>query len=253
VEDPWALDLDGVLWRGAAPIPGSADAVRRLRDAGHRVVFLTNNSASPVAEQAAKLTAMGVPADVDDVVTSAQAAASLLEPGTSALVLGGPGIDEALAARGVDVVAEGPCDAVVVGFDRDFDFSRLTRAFWAVRAGATLIGTNDDATYPTADGEVPGGGSMVAAVAYASGVTPTIAGKPFAGAAQLLSERVGRVAWFVGDRPSTDGAMARAIGARFGLVLSGVTTDATAVDPAPDAVAADLATLVGDVLDAPTP
>ena len=23
----WALDLDGVLWRGAMPIPGSADAV----------------------------------------------------------------------------------------------------------------------------------------------------------------------------------------------------------------------------------
>jgi glycerol 3-phosphatase-2 len=248
VTDPWALDLDGVLWRGSTPIPGSAAAVARLRAAGHRVVFLTNNSAAPAAEQAAKLTGMGVPTDVDDVLTSAQAAASLVEPGTTALVIGGPGIDEALAARGVQVVPEGPCDTVVVGFDRRFDFTRLTLAFWAVRAGAVLIGTNDDATYPTADGEVPGGGSMVAAVAYASGVTPIVAGKPFAGAAGLLRARVGQVSWFVGDRPSTDGAMARAVGARFGLVLSGVTSDPTGVEPAPDAVAPDLETLVGRLL-----
>jgi HAD superfamily hydrolase (TIGR01450 family) len=243
----WALDLDGVLWRGSVPIEGSAAAVARLRAAGHRVVFLTNNSAQPVADQVAKLVAMGVDAVPDDLLTSAQAAAALVEPGSTALVIGGAGIDEALAARGVAVVAEAPCDAVVVGFDRCFDFDRLTRAFLAVRSGARLIGTNDDATYPTPDGEIPGGGSMVAAVAYATGVAPTIAGKPFAGAVQLLADRVGAVDWFVGDRPSTDGAMARAIGARFGLVLSGVTASAAGVEPAADAVADDLASLVAQV------
>ena len=106
------------------------------------------------------------------------------------------------------------------------------------------MGTNDDATYPTPDGEIPGGGSMVAAVAYATGVTAEIAGKPHPAAARLLHDRVGAVDWFVGDRPETDGAMARAIGCRFGLVLSGVTTDPAGVRPDPDAVAADLAALV---------
>jgi len=207
-------------------------------------VFVTNNSAALVGEQAAKLTAMGVPTGSEDVLTSAQAAASMLVAGETALVIGGPGVDEALAERGITVVPAGPCDAVVVGFDRRFDFARLTLAFHAVRAGARLIGTNDDATYPTPDGEIPGGGSIVAAVAYAAGVPAEVAGKPFAAAARLLTERVGDVEWFVGDRPSTDGAMARAVGARFGLVLSGVTVSAVGSEPVPDAVAASLADLV---------
>jgi HAD superfamily hydrolase (TIGR01450 family) len=249
VTRPWTLDLDGVLWRGEVAIAGSADAVARLRDGGHRVTFLTNNSAPLLAEQVAKLAAMGVPADPRDVLTSAQAAAGYITPGSRALVIGGRGIDEALAARGVEVVTSGACDAVVVGFDRRFDYERLTVAFKAVRSGATLIGTNDDATYPTADGEIPGGGSILAAVAYASGVTPVVAGKPFEGAARLLAERVGPVDWFVGDRPSTDGRMAKAIGARFGLVLSGVAVSAAGADPTPDAVAADLASLVDQLLD----
>jgi 4-nitrophenyl phosphatase len=244
VAGAWALDLDGVLWRGSVPIPGAADAVARLRAAGRRVVFVTNNSAAPVGEQAAKLTAMGVPAGIDDLVTSAQAAARLLEPGSTALVIGGPGVDEALAARGVRTVAEGPCDAVVVGFNRAFDFDALALASDLVSGGARFVATNDDATYPLPDGEIPGGGSIVAAVAYASGVEPVVAGKPNAPIAELLHERVGAVDWFVGDRPSPDGAMARAVGCPFGLVLSGVTTTVVGVEPPPDAVAADLAELV---------
>ena len=83
------------------------------------------------------------------------------------------------SARGVTTVRDGPADAVVVGWHRDFDFGRLTAAFDAVHGGARLIGTNDDATYPTPQGPLPGGGSILAAVAYASGAEPTVAGKPF--------------------------------------------------------------------------
>jgi len=244
------LDLDGVLWRGKTPLPGSADAVARLRDAGHRVAFLTNNSYTVVAAQAEKLAEMGVPAEEDDICTSSQAAAGLLEPGSSALVVGGPGIVEALEARGVEVADDGKAgvDAVVVGFDPTFDYKKLTAAFQAVRDGARLIGTNDDATFPTANGEIPGGGSIVAAVSYATGVTAEIAGKPNEAAARMLADRIGAISWLVGDRLDTDGAMAQAVGARFGLVLSGVTSTADGVDPKPDAVAPDLATLVADVL-----
>jgi len=245
------LDLDGVLWRGEAPIPGSADAVARLRAAGHRVAFLTNNSFTSVADLVDKLTAMGVPADPDDVCTSGQAAAGLLESGARALVVGGAGIVEALAAGGIEVVTDGsPVDAVVVGFDPKFDFKRLTAAYRAVRGGARLIGTNDDATYPTATGEIPGGGSIVAAVAYASGVKAEIAGKPNPPAARLLAARLGTISWMVGDRPDTDGGMALAVGARFGLVLSGVTRSSAGVEPEPDAVAPDLADLVASTATA---
>ena len=141
----WILDLDGVIWLAGEPIAGSVDAVARLRAAGERVCFVTNNSSQQVAEQEAKLAAFGVTAD-GDVLTSAMAAALLIEPGRTALVCGGPGVTEALEQRGVHTVAVGDADAVVVGFHLDFDYGRLRAASDAVRNGAVLIGTNDDAT-----------------------------------------------------------------------------------------------------------
>jgi 4-nitrophenyl phosphatase len=248
----WLLDLDGVVWLSGVPIPGSVAAVARLRATGARVVFVTNNSAARVAEQEERLAAIGIPAQ-GDVLTSAAAAAGLLQPGSTALVCAGPGVDEALGRRGVATVREGPADAVVVGFHRDFDFERLRAASSAVRAGATLIGTNADATYPTPEGEIPGGGAILAAVAYAASVTPTVAGKPFAPMADAVRELVGDGPHvMVGDRPSTDGAFARNLGATFALVLSGVTKPADLpVDPSPDVVGADLAAVVDDLLSRP--
>jgi 4-nitrophenyl phosphatase len=242
----WLLDLDGVVWLAEDPIPGSAEAIARLRgELGQRVVFLTNNSSATVAEYLAKLERCGVPTAPSDLLTSAQAAAALVEPGETALVCAGPGVEEALQQRGVSTIREGKADAVVVGWHRDFDFGRLTAAFDAVHAGARLIGTNDDATYPTPAGPLPGGGSILAAVAYASGATPTVAGKPFAAMADLLRKRVDDPEIMVGDRPSTDGRFAERIGVPFGLVLSGVTSpQAPPTEPAPARVAADLAALV---------
>ena len=241
----WLVDLDGVVWLGDEPIPGAADAIRSLRARGTRVVFLTNNSSATVSEYLAKLERHGIPTSDDDLITSAQAAAGLLEPGTTALVCAGPGVDEALAARGVKTVRDGGADAVVVGWHRDFDFDRLTVAFRAVRAGARFIATNDDATYPTPDGPVPGGGAIVAAVAYATGVRPEVAGKPNEPAAALVAERVGAVEVLVGDRPETDGLLASRLGVPFALVLTGVTAAADLpVTPVPERVAPDLAELV---------
>ncbi|MDQ1403169.1 MAG: hypothetical protein QOG03_1485, partial [Actinomycetota bacterium] len=155
------------------------------------------------------------------------------------------GVDEALQRRGVRTVRQGRVDAVVVGWHREFDYDRLTAAFRAVRSGARLIGTNDDPTYPTPSGPIPGGGSILAAVAYASGARAEVAGKPFAPVAELVRQRFGAIDTVVGDRPSTDGLLARRLGARFALVLSGVTGRGDLpVDPAPDVVADDLASLL---------
>ena len=241
----WALDLDGVVWRGDTAVPGSAGAVAALRSQGERVVFFTNNSHPRVDQFVAKLERVGVSVAPGDVLTSGQAAASLLESGTTALLCAGPGVREALEAAGVRVVEEGAADAVVVGWHDTFDYQRLTAAMAAVKGGARLIGTNDDATYPTADGQIPGGGSLLAAVAYASGAVPEVAGKPHEAMVRLIAERVGSVDVMVGDRANTDGLLARNLGARFALVLSGVTSeDELPVEPNPDLVAADLATVV---------
>ena len=247
-------DLDGVVWLARRAIPGAPEAIGRLRESGRRVLFVTNTSMSIMTAQEAALEAIGVPA-AGDVVTSAQAGASLVAAGETVLVAGGAGLVEAVEARGAIVVREGAADAVVVGLHHDFDYWRLHAASAAVRAGARFIATNDDPSFPTPDGPIPGAGAIVAAVATAAGVAPIIAGKPHPPMADLVAERCGpgfrpAAAVVVGDRPSTDGLFARTIGCPFAFVRSGVfapgaTPDAD-LDPALDV--ADLAAVADRIL-----
>ncbi len=251
----WALDLDGVVWLAGRGIPGSAEAVAELRRAGERVVFLTNNSRPTVAGHLAALAAVGIGCPPEDLTTSAQAAASLIEPGTRAAVVGDEGIYEALAARGVEVVEAGQRpEVVVVGLTVDLDYWMLATAATAVRNGARLVATNTDATFPTGDGDeglVPGAGAVVAFVATAAGKQPVVAGKPNEALVALAQARYGRLDVVVGDRPDTDGLLARRVGARFGLVLSGVTARSDLpVQPTPAFVGEDLSSLVRQYLEA---
>jgi HAD superfamily hydrolase (TIGR01450 family) len=240
---PFALDLDGVIWLVDDPIPGAADAVARLRARGEQVVFVTNNSSQRVEDVEGKLDRQGIPA-AGDVLTSAMAAASLVHPGERVLVCGGAGVVEAIEGRGAVPVRDGDADAVMVGFHRDFDYERLRVASTAVRRGARLLATNDDATFPTPAGLIPGGGAILAAVVTATGVAPIVAGKPNAPMADLVRQRLGPTGVMVGDRADTDGRFARLLGYDFALVHTGVTASTQVVDPVPDVSAADLGTLV---------
>ena len=246
-------DLDGVVWLARRAIPGAPEAIERLRRSGRRVLFVTNNSMSPIAEQEAALAAIGVPA-TDDVVTSAQAAAHLVAAGERVLVCGGEGVVEAVLARGAEAIASssvgdgsghGGFDAVIVGLHRHFDYAGLQAANAAIRAGARFIATNDDVTFPTPDGPTPGAGAIVAAVRAVSETEPVIAGKPHAPMAALVAERCGpdfgaERAIVVGDRGSTDGEFAASIGCGFALVRSGVTLPGGEPDaPVPVAIDAD--------------
>lgn len=251
----WLLDCDGVVWLADQVIPGAPQAVALLREAGERVLFLTNNSWPLRAEHAAKLAKMGIEASEEDVVTSSMAAARLVTPGERVLVIGGPGLHEELAARGAELLEPGEGDptsasAVVVGMDLSFSYARLAAATTALRAGsARLVATNEDATFPTGAGLLPGAGSVVAAVATAGGAAAVVAGKPHEPVAALVREAAGEVAMMVGDRPSTDGRFARLLGVPFGLVLSGVTAPGHGpLDPSPDVEADDLLALVEKVL-----
>jgi HAD superfamily hydrolase (TIGR01450 family) len=244
-------DLDGVLWRGDEPIPGSAEAVARLRSAGLRVGFLTNNASGRVADNLAKLRRFGIDAEPNDVVSSAQAAAALLQSeltaGARVLVCGGPGVIEAVEAAGFAAVDDEPADAVVVGWTPAFDFEQLRRAADVARGDGCFVATNTDPTYPVPGGLVPGAGALVAAVATAAGRTPDVAGKPAAAMVAIVRERFGASGVVVGDRPSTDGALADALEWPFALVLSGVAgpgSEEDVPDPPPAFVGADLARLV---------
>jgi HAD superfamily hydrolase (TIGR01450 family) len=256
-------DLDGVLWSGETPIPGSAAAVAALRAAGRRVGFLTNNSSQATATVVAKLERIGVPSAPDDVLSSAQAAAALLEadlaPGSRVLVCAGRGVEDALVTAGFAPVAndhelDEPVAAVVCGFHREFDFDRLDRAAAAVREGARFVATNADATYPGDQRVLPGAGSLVAAIATASGRTPEIAGKPEAATVALVRDRFGADGIMVGDRPSTDGLLAARLGWPFAMVLSGIGGHDPAEpvpDPPPAYVTEDLAGLVAHLVGTP--
>jgi glycerol-1-phosphatase len=251
-----ALDLDGVLWRGDEPIPGSVDAVRDLRAAGTRIAFLTNNSSLRVSDYLAKFDRFGIEAEPDQVLTSAQAAVELLTtdslgPGARVLACAGPGVVEALEQAHLTVVDRAPADAVVVGFHRTFDFDGLDRAAAAVRDGARFVATNADPTYPGPGHVLPGAGSILAAVATAAGRSAEVAGKPEPAMAAMVRRRLGDHGVMVGDRPSTDGAMATALDWPFALVLSGIGGhDPTepVPDPPPAYVADDLAALVPRLL-----
>lgn len=247
----WVLDLDGVLWLGDQPIPGAAEAVGLLRCAGRRLAFVTNNSYPTRRELQDKLERNGIDPGPggEDLLTSAMAAASLVEPGERALLIGGPGVEEALHDRNVEVVHDGRADAVVVGLNPRFDYSLLTKATGAISGGARLIATNDDATYPMPDGPIPGAGAILASIVTASGATPQVAGKPCEPISRMTVARLGDDGCCVGDRPETDGRFARALGYRFVLVLSGVTTaEDLPVELEPDGVYADLAAAVRGLL-----
>lgn len=227
-------DLDGVVWLAHEPLPGAASAIERLRSSAYRVAFVTNNSFSTVSEQEEALDRIGIPAQ-GDILTSAMAAARLVEPASSVLVLGGPGLVEAVRGRGAAafVMSErgelpDRFDAVVVGLDRRFDYESLRRASEEIRRGARFVAANEDPTYPTPMGPIPGGGSVVAAVETASGRAPIVAGKPHDPMAALIRatiEDVDARTVMIGDRPTTDGAFARRLGCRFGLVRSQVSAE----------------------------
>ena len=234
---PILCDLDGVVWLMHQPIAGSVNAIQLLKNAGHRVLFVTNNSYSVISDQENALAKIGIDA-YNDVVTSSQAAGALLRKGERVLLGGGPGAVEAvknagavLAGRSDDQTEseiDQEVDTVMVGFHPSFDYRGLTRLSQAVRNGARLIATNDDATYPTPRGLIPGGGSILASVVAASGVEPIIAGKPHQPMADLVRQVLGVTdlsdAWMVGDRPSTDGLFAQTVGCKFAQVLTGISS-----------------------------
>ena len=245
-------DLDGVVWLAHQPIPGSVEAIASMRAAGSRVVFVTNNSFSTYSQQVAALAAIGIEAD-GDIVTSAMSAATAMLPTWRVLVCGGAGLIEEVSRVVAEVVvayeepgASGPFDAVVVGFHREFTFQVLSDALTAVRGGAVLIASNDDPTYPTPNGPIPGGGSILAAIEKASGVSAVVTGKPYEPMANLVRNMCPGVSSdamvMVGDRIDTDGGFATVMNARFAMVLSGVMDAAEAGTDA-DYVCADLASV----------
>ena len=249
------LDLDGVVYLGDAAVPGAPQALAKAADAGMRLAFVTNNSSRTPSAIAAQIAGFGVPATAADVVTSAQAAATLLAgrlaPGSAVLVVGGNGLRAAVRDRGfrpVSTALERPA-AVVQGFAPGIGYPLLCEGALAVAAGAWYVASNGDATMPTGRGRQPGNGALSQVIVYSTGQQPVVAGKP---EPPLHAEAVARTGarrpLVVGDRLDTDIEGAVRAGAPSLLVLTGVSRPEDAVlaaaEQRPTYLAVDLAGLL---------
>jgi glycerol-1-phosphatase len=255
----FVLDLDGVVWTGPEPVPGSPETIRSLRDAGKRLAFVTNNSSQTHESYAKKLADIGALGEESEIVTSADAVARLMASkipalrGRSAFVIGGQGLLEKVTELGVrisDGADPTEYSIVVVGWDRELTYDKLRIATLAIRAGATFVASNADATYPAPDGLWPGCGAIVAALRTSTGVEPMVAGKPQPLMLEVARDRVGgSPALMIGDRIETDVMAAQAVGWPSALVLTGATgVPELATAPAwPDYVLRSLAGLLSDL------
>jgi HAD superfamily hydrolase (TIGR01450 family) len=228
--DALLLDLDGVVYVGPHPVPHAVEILTEVRRLGVVTAYVTNNASRPPDVVAEHLRSFGLTAADHDVVTSAQAGArevaARVPRGSRVLVVGGPGVALAVAARGLAPVTsatEGPA-AVLMGYGPDVSWRELAEASYAVGAGALFVATNTDLSIPTERGVAPGNGAFVGAVATATGVAPLVAGKPFAPLVRESIERVGsRRPLMVGDRLDTDIEAGHVSGIDSLLVLTGVT------------------------------
>lgn len=251
-------DLDGTVYLGDHVIPGVPDAIARLRASGRRVLFLSNNPTKTPAQYVSKLTKLGIPATIDDVLTSALIMAEWLATQPDAprvYVIGEPALISTLAAHGVQLCdVPSQIDYVLASFDRTFAYPKLQIAFDAVRAGAKLIATNPDKYCPVPGGGEPDAAAIIAAIEACTDTTVQfIAGKPSPLAAQAVSMRLDvpiAHCLMVGDRLETDIGMA-ATGMPAALVLTGASTQAMAdqwTGPAPSLITASVVTLADFLL-----
>jgi 4-nitrophenyl phosphatase len=252
----WIFDMDGVIYRGAELLPGVKELLDALTLRERPVMLATNNSMSTPAAYEHKLTAMGLDIPAFAIITSAGATRAYLErtlpDGAGIYVIGMPALREQVftgtAFHPVQYGEEQP-DAVVVGLDMTFTYDKLKAAHEAIRHGAAFVATNADTTLPTETGLVPGAGSIVAALAAASGQPPVIIGKPETPMLMAAMEQMGTTpaeTVMLGDRLDTDILAGARAGMPTVLVLTGVSTrdDLATAEALPDVVVSDLPSLV---------
>ncbi|ANH25724.1 HAD-IIA family hydrolase [Corynebacterium pseudotuberculosis] len=206
--DALFFDLDGTVWEGGRALPMAVEAFEKNT---LPVAFITNNASRGPSAVAEMLSLIGIEADPEDVVTSAQAAIDLaaehLQPGDIVYVLGTDSFKELARNAGYTVAlsAEEKPRAVFHGHNPKTGWAELSEAAMSIRNGARYFVSNLDSTLPTERGLCVGNGSMVAAIAHATGARPVFAGKPEAAMFNTAAQRLGvSKPLAIGDRLNTD-------------------------------------------------
>jgi 4-nitrophenyl phosphatase len=230
------VDIDGTLWRGKQPLPGLNPFFNFLK--AHHIAFTvaTNNSQEPATLYQKRLAGYGVQLGLENILTASWATADYLkgrlEPGSGVYFIGQEGLREALEENGFKILPDARQDAaaVVVGGDPGLTYDKLKHATLLIQREALFIGTNPDVLFPTEEGLVPECGTNLAAVQAATGVVPTVIGKPNRYFFELGMARMGSAAAntaMIGDRLETDIAGSQAAGLKGILVTTGVDNENT--------------------------
>lgn len=224
------IDLDGTLYHGKHMISGADTLINTLKELHIPYLFVTNNSSRTAEDVAEVLNGMGIQAAPSDVCTSSQAAAKYIateSPGARVAVLGEHGLRHALSEAGLQEVESSP-QYVVQGIDRSFTYHSLSAAIGWISEGAQYILTNPDLLLPSDDGQIPGAGTIAAAIEAGSGVKPIVIGKPSSHLMTYATDILGMEATdviVIGDNMRTDIAAGAAAGCETVLVLTGITTE----------------------------
>lgn len=220
----FVLDLDGTVYLGEEEVPGAARFISRMRALGKRCLFLTNRANRTPGEIVAHLGQYGIACDPREVLTSAQGAAEFLAPGRF-YCIGEAALVEALEQAGHIPDPLAP-DYVVVGFDRGFNYRKLTQACRLIHKGARFIATNPDRCLLFHNGLYPGTGAMVAAIEAGCGCAAEVIGKPERRLVDIAVRHLGVPAGetvMVGDSLETDIPAGAAAGLPTALLLTGVS------------------------------
>ncbi len=225
------MDMDGTIYLSDNVIEGAVEFVDRVRSAGAKVVFFTNNASKNPDLYIEKLTRMGFSAKREDIITSGDVTIDFLlknRKGKKVYLVGTPALHDAFCKAGIVPVCEKEeADIVVSSFDTTLTYAKLENACTLIRKGAEFFSTHEDINCPTSDGFIPDSAAICALITLSTGVSPRYFGKPQLETVEYIESYTGisrKDSVIVGDRLYTDIAIGKKHGITAAFVLSGEGT-----------------------------
>lgn len=239
--------LDGTIYLDSQLIDGAAQAVRRCRELGKSVFFLTNNSSETRSQIFHKLRGLGIDCTFREVLTSGYVAALYAhrEHLSNLYICGSKNLMSECEKLSVHSVGPEEAENLLIGFDPEFNFARLSSAVDVALKANKVIACNKEKGYPGQDGKlVPGCGGMVASVEWCAGrMADYSIGKPNTFMLELAAEQLGlepEQILIVGDTYESDILMANKFGSPSVLISTHVYSDTVSVESV-----GELARLIG--------
>ncbi|TCP24080.1 NagD protein [Scopulibacillus darangshiensis] len=243
------FDLDGTLYLGDEILPGAKETLIWVRQLGAKVRFVTNNPRYGRDTYSKKLMRLGIPALVDEVVTSAQLTADYLKANQEfgkIFIIGEDQLRYELLSAGLDITNSPNADTVLVSFDTTLTYEKIMTGYQALKNGARFIATNPDPVCPSPDGGLVDAGAIIAALEAATGrEIEVIVGKPSKLLGLWLSDQLKtppKNCIVVGDRLNTDVRL----GKQAGMITAWINpTNEKCIDAElkPDIILASIAEL----------